>query len=300
MRYPISLLILPAVVLAACAPIDPGVPGSSAVTHPKVDGTVFTIVFENENENDVIVPSNPNFYALAQSEGTAAAYISSTHPSLPNYIMMTSGATNGITNDNDPGDNTPIAGHANVADQLDAAGIPWRGYMESMGDPCGMVSTDLYAAHHDPFVYYATMSSDAARCDQHIVDYDANFDHDLASGAYRYMWVTPNMCDDMHNCSSSDADAWLGTIIPKIQASDAYKKGGAIFILFDEGYLRFAGGGADLPTIVASPNLVSPGYVAETTFDHRSYLATVEDIFGMPRLSTTVDAVPMSEFFLSR
>jgi hypothetical protein len=138
---------------------------------------------------------------------------------------------------------------------------------------------------------------DKTMCNDHVVDLAQNFATDLQSGDYRYMWITPNMCNDMHDCPMETGDQWLRTIVGQIQQSPGYKNGGAIFILFDEGSVRILGAGADLPTMIVSPKLVSPGYRSQTRFDHRSYVATIEDIFGMPRLPSTVDAVPMSEFF---
>ncbi|HEY2366173.1 MAG TPA: hypothetical protein VGH87_07305, partial [Polyangiaceae bacterium] len=60
-------------------------------TNPDVTGTVFTIVFENEAATDVFGSDAPFFTQLSKTYGLATAYTSSTHPSLPNYIMMTSG-----------------------------------------------------------------------------------------------------------------------------------------------------------------------------------------------------------------
>ncbi len=285
-------------ILAGCSgPTNVGTQGVSTVSNPNVTGTVFTIIFENEAADTVLTPTNPNFWKLSHENGTATSYVSTTHPSLPNYIMLTSGSTNGVITDGDPKANVVVGGNANLADQLDAAKIPWRAYMEDMGTSCNFDSTGNYSAHHDPFLYYQSMTSDPQRCSDHVVDFAQSFQSDLDSGAYKYMWISPNMCNDMHNCSGPVADAWLGETVAKITASKAYQNGGAIFILFDEGSLRFLGAAADLATIVMSPKLVSPGFVSSTFYDHRSYLATIEDIFGMPRLPTTVDATPMSAFF---
>src|SRR6185369_3143498 len=153
----------------ALNPSNPGVPGASTNTHPDVQGTVFTIVFENHEQGEVLKPDVPTFYALSEKYGNADAYISDTHPSLPNYIIMTAGDARGVSNDNDPLDNTKIDGQDNLADQLDSAGVEWRAYMESMGEPCNMLSNTLYSAHHNPFLYYTSMTSDKARCQDKIV-----------------------------------------------------------------------------------------------------------------------------------
>ncbi len=273
--------------------------GLTQNAQPDLKGTVFTILFENEAATDVF-PNAPFFKQLAAQYGQATNYVSSTHPSLPNYIMLTSGSTNGIINDNDPVSSVPVATHENLMYQLDQKGISWRAYMESMGTPCKMESSGDYCAHHDPFLYYndVTKNADPNYCTDHVVDYDQNFDADFASpNPPRFAWITPNMCNDMHNCPAATVDAWLKTTITKIQATDAYKSGGAIFILFDEGAQRFLGVTAQLATIVVSENLAQPGVPIDTAFDHRSYVATIEDIFGLKRISTTQTTTSMDELF---
>jgi len=296
-----SPLLATPLLLLACAPLRPGVAGSAAVTHPAIDGTVFTIVFENENADDILIPSNPTFYELAHTHGRADAYVSYDHPSLTNYLVMTSGSTHGLRSSEDPIANAvQIRTGEHLANQLDDAGIPWRAYMESMETPCRLDSTELYGANHNPFVYYADLREDRERCEERVVDFDAHFDADLRSNAYRYMFVTPNMCNDMHDCPAVVGDTWLRGVLDRIMASEGYRAGGVIFIVFDEGYMRWGGAGANVASLVISPRLVAPHHTTDTRFDHRSYLATVQDIFGLPRLSTTENAVPMGEFFVQR
>jgi phosphatidylinositol-3-phosphatase len=292
--------LLTVVLFVGCAAPNQGVPGDPAVTQPLVEGTVFTIVFENENADDVLVPTLPNFYRLSQTYGRADAYLTNYHPSLANYIILTSGSSHGVTTSDPPASNVVIEGDDNLADQLDTAGIPWRAYMETMGEPCNERTEYPYVANHNPFVYYTSMTDDQERCRERVVDFDEHFAEDLASGQYRYMWITPNNCSNMHDCPASTADEYLGRLVEQIMASEAYQNGGVIFVLFDEGHLRIGRAEANLATIVISPNLVSQPYVTSTRFDHRSYLATVEDIFGLPRLPTTEGAAPMSEFLRSR
>ena len=290
-------LTVAASLAVSCASANTGTAGSPLVSHPDVPGTVFTIVFENEDAANVISPANPYINQLAHQYGLPVAYTSSVHPSLPNYILMTSGTQNGVTTDADPSYNVTIPGTANLADQLDAAGVPWRAYMEGMGSPCSTQSAGDYSAHHDPFLYYWDMRMNPDRCAKEIVDFDASFEADLAANTYRYMWITPNDCNDMHNCPTQAGDAWLAKWIPTIMSSPGYKNGGAIFILTDEGNTRYLGATADLPIVVVSPNLATTPYTTSTGFNHASYLATVEDIFGMPRLASTQNATSMDEFF---
>jgi phosphatidylinositol-3-phosphatase len=278
---------------------NPGVPGKPDVTRPAIDGTVFTIVFENKEQSQILKPEVQTFWDLAQKYGTADAYITDLHPSLVNYMVMTSGSTQGIENSDPPAKNETNDPN-NLAEQLDAAGIPWRAYMEDMGEPCRLTSVDKYVVNHNPFVYYTTLTDDEERCKERVVDLDEHLDEDLAAGDRRFMFIVPNQCNNMHDCEPEVGDAWLKKTVDKILASPGYKNGGALFILFDEGSVRILGAEANLATIVVSEQLVEPGYSTDTRFDHRSYLATVQDIFELPRFATTKDATPMGEFFKSR
>jgi hypothetical protein len=119
------------------------------------------------------------------------------------------------------------------------------------------------------------------------------------------MWITPDLIDDGHNPSSSpvtglkQSDAWAATEIPKILASDAYKNGGTIFLTWDEAEGHNGDDKEQIPMIVISSRLKSAGYKSATLYSHKSYLATVEDMLGLPRLATVTNEPAMTEFFKS-
>src|SRR4030095_12530765 len=112
MRHTLARIAVAVATTACSSVINPGVEGSAAIQQPDVTGTVFTIVFENEDQENIL-PTLPFFTSLATQYGQAAAYISTTHPSLPNYIQMTSGSTYGITSNNDPRYNVQVGGTNN-------------------------------------------------------------------------------------------------------------------------------------------------------------------------------------------
>jgi hypothetical protein len=80
-------------------------------------------------------------------------------------------------------------------------------------------------------------------------------------------------------------------MLPRLMNSPGYRRGGAIFILFDETEVR----DVTIPALIVS-NLVRRG-VDMTLYDHASYLATVEDLLGLPRLPSTQHAVSMAGLF---
>ena len=130
----------------------------------------------------------------------------------------------------------------------------------------------------------------------------ANFATDLAAGTYRYMWITPNLIHDGHDPSTDPVaalvacDQWLATEVPKILASDAYQHGAILFITWDEAEGRNGDSLDQIPMIVMAKNMAHPGSQVATAFTHSSYLATVEDLFNLPRLATvtaTANLMPM-------
>jgi phosphatidylinositol-3-phosphatase len=263
--------------LLACSPAV-GAAGSP-VKH------VFVIVLENESVGTTFGPGSPAPY-LAGTLVSAGAYIPHYygigHASLDNYIAMISGqAPNPTTQGDCPTFSDFVATGPTTADgqafgtgcvyptavqtlpdQLDAAGMTWRGYMESMGaDPtresatCGHPAvgspdntqletpTDQYATRHDPFVYFHSIIDNPARCAAGVVPL-TQLAGDLSTYATtpNLSFITPDLCNDGHDASCMNggpgglvaADAFLRTVVPEIEASPAYRQDGLLAIVFDE------------------------------------------------------------------
>src|SRR5438128_3483521 len=188
---------------------------------------VFVIVMENEESNSIIGnASAPYINGLAKSHGLAASYFAISHPSLPNYLTLTAGSTFGIASDC----TGCYVGATNIADQVQASGRSWKAYMESMPSSCFIGDAYPYMQKHDPFIYYNDIRTNAARCSSHVVPF-TQLSSDLAAGtAPNFAWITPNMCNDMHDCSIATGTAWVGGVVPSIFASSAFHNGGERFI----------------------------------------------------------------------
>jgi acid phosphatase len=111
------------------------------------------------------------------------------------------------------------------------------------------------------------------------------------------VFITPNLDHDMHDGSIAEGDAWLAREVPKLLASDAFRRGGVIFLLWDEG------GGTpaadDPPFLVISPNARS-GFVSQANYDTSSYVKTVQAVLGLDALPCGVagETVPtMDDLF---
>jgi phospholipase C len=235
---------------------------------------------------------------------------SGSHPSLPNYLYLESGATQNNSSGFLEYDPTPVVSFGtfpvqanNLGNQLTTAGIRWRSYQESMGTACTLASSGQFTCRHDPFLYFDDIQNGASSlCATTNVDY-SQFAADLAAGTYRYMWITPNLLDDGHDPQNDpvtglkQSDTWLSTEVPKILASAAFQNGGVIFLTWDEAEGRNGDSPDKVPMIVITPLLTTPGYTSSVAYTHASYLATVETIFGLPKLGAAASANVMTEFF---
>lgn len=264
---------------------------------------VFVIVLENK-EYDAVVGSAkmPYFNSLAKQYGLATNYYGIAHPSLPNYLALTGGSTFGITSDC----NDCFVKGPSVVDQIEASGRSWKAYIESMPAPCFVGdAAPLYRQKHNPFIYYDSVRNDPARC-ANVVPL-TQLSADLAAHALpSYVWITPNMCSDGHDCGTAESDKWLSTWVPQLLAAPEWQDGGALFVTFDEGNSKklapesccVEGNGGHVATLVISP-LGKPGYQSPVAYDHYSLLRTIEDAWGMPELggARCPCAPAMADFF---
>ena len=157
-----------------------------------------------------------------------------------------------------------------LGNQLSAAGRSWAAYLQDMGnDPgrdhtvatargpaCGHPATwavdhtqkaekgDQYAARHDGFTFFSSVTASQAFCAAHILSFRP-LPGDLARAAATpaFSFIAPDLCNDGHDapCVTGapgglvQADAFLSQWVPAIMAAPAYRDGGLIVITFDEG-----------------------------------------------------------------
>src|SRR5438874_2330453 len=261
---------------------------------------VFEIVMENHEYGSVIGrPDAPYVNKLAASYGLATNYFAASHPSLPNYLALTAGSTFGIASDC----TTCYVNATNIADQVESSGRSWKAYMEDMPTSCYMgASTGNYAMKHNPFLYYTDIRNNAARCAAHVVPF-TQFSADMSSGQVpSLVWITPNMCNDMHDCAVSTGDTWLRSVVPMITGSAAFRNGGVLFITFDEGSSNAGccgdSWGGHVATLVISPRAI-PGFRSGVAENHYGLLRTVEDALRLGHLNAASwsSNVSMREYF---
>src|SRR3954453_4330802 len=217
----IRLLVLLCVLAAS---LISGVASANAALPPIKH--VWIVVLENKSYDSTFGSSAGSQYlatTLRRQGELLTQYYGTGHSSLDNYISMISGqpptaetkADCGTFSDftYDAGPPLPPDGVAHghgcvyptevktIADQLEAAGLTWRGYMEDMGisspgraphTTCdhptvggpdnteGAAANDQYATKHDPFVYFHSIIDRQAACDANVVDL-SNLQADLGS-----------------------------------------------------------------------------------------------------------------------
>ena len=142
---------------------------------------------------DQVSGHSPFLNALAHRCGLAAAYHAVAHPSLPNYLALTSGSTQGLVGqDCSPGSGCQSGGPSIFSQ------TPWRAYAESMTGRCALTNSGDYAARHNPAVYYTRVKGECATADVPLTELPG----DLRSGRLSpYTFIAPNLCSDEHNCA---------------------------------------------------------------------------------------------------
>jgi phosphatidylinositol-3-phosphatase len=285
----VALLLTGAVAAAVAASGASGRVGPSSArpcgllrTPPRVYRHVVWIVMENRSYERVVGSTDaPYLSSLARSCGLATNFSAEAHPSLPNYIAMTSGSTQGITDDGGPSSH-PL-GAPSIFSQL---GTGWRVLAEGMPQNCAASSSGRYAVKHNPAVYYTAVQQACSRQDVplgRIPDVSA-----------RFTLIVPDRCHDMHDCSTSQGDTWLSTFLPTVLDSAAYRSGStAVFVTWDEGKKK----DNHIATYVLSP-YTPRGLRSAAAFDHYSLLRTTEELLGISgRLGAAATAASMRPAF---
>ena len=262
--------VLGALVLGACEGVGGGHVDSGVARH------VFLIVMENHSPQEAL--AGPFTASLATKYGVANNYRAITHPSVPNYLALTSGSTWGVTDDS-----YHSLPKQDLGTQLTSAGVTWRAYMEGLGDGGCLNSPVPYDPGHNPFAFYG------GACPPNVVPFTA-LAGDLAGNTPRFSWITPDRCHDTHECPVVTGDDWLKQTVGQITQSSAWKHSGVLFVTWDE---DDGSASNQVLTLVLTPSL---GHRASSSsYDHYSLLATIEDILHVGRLGKAARARPMND-----
>jgi len=269
---------------------NPALVASSNAPH------IMIVMMENQGYNQVIGSSvMPYTNALARAYGLATKSYSEAHPSLPNYLAITSGSNQGVTGD-EPPSSSGVFSVPTLASQLSAAGYSAKAYAESLpSDPTN--SSGLYDVYHDPWQYYASADTIPVSNSSSLV---GNLN---SSSPPDFVWYTPNLTDDGHTgvpvdteaAELADADSFLSTFIPSVQSTKWYQSGGQIIIEWDEGLDSDTSGingasGGHVATIVVSGALAASPVRDASPVDTSGIVRSIEDQYGLPYLADAADA----------
>jgi hypothetical protein len=155
-------------------------------------------------------------------------------------------------------------------------------YAEDMPAPCTGENAGKYAVKHNPFMYFPGVTGNKASCAAHVVPFtQLREDLKSASGLPSYVFISPNLCNDMHDCPVATGDAWLSQQVPNILASPAFtSQNSLLVIVWDEGDDQ----NNKVSTIFAGP-AAKKAHKSNAAFDHYSLLHTIEYAWGLAPLT---------------
>ncbi|MBC5823279.1 MAG: acid phosphatase [Candidatus Eremiobacteraeota bacterium] len=204
------------------------------------------------------------------------------HPSLPNYLALFSGSTQGMTSDACPVTFPSLS----LADDLLDSGYGFRAYAQNLpfaGDTICRASAGLYTRNHVPSIMFSDISK------MRTMPY-TQMAVDLANDRYPALaFISPNLCDDMHNCPIGTADAWLALNLAPIIRYDAANNG-LLILTYDESLDSDPAN--HIATILVGPMVKNVR--SSQNINHYNVLRTIEQMAGVAYLGRSSQATAIS------
>lgn len=261
----------------------PSPPPSTAAssTRQSAPGVPKIVVVFMENQNYANIEGNsccPYETGLAGRGLLLSNFYGVTYPSRPNYLAFAGGSTFGQSGNDNP---LPVISADNLFQQLSTAGISWAAWAEDY--PGGRGNCSLtptapnYAMRHVAPLLFADVAN-SSLCD----NVSATEPQTLPS----FLWVTPNMCNDDHDCDPATGDQWLAAHVPAWLS-----QGAEVFITYDTGNPDHTHGGGHVFAVVAGQGIAHR--VDGTLMNHYSALAGIERAFHLPLLGSAATAAPV-------
>jgi len=222
---------------------------------------IFVLILENRSDAEAL-KYMPYVTSLANSYTTATQSYSPAHGSFLAYLEMGAGAApkNGqaLNPPNPPCDGDGCFdsnkgmtayiqnGSDNIVKEVEAKGLTWRGYFQSMpsiGFMSQYSADGLYVARHNVFPFLPDIVKSKTEQANMVPWGDTTLKTDLAAKDFpNYTWLIPDLTHDGHNPGNdtqtalTNSDNYLKVQLPILLASSYFQKGGdgVLFILFDE------------------------------------------------------------------
>jgi hypothetical protein len=210
---------------------------ASSTSHPAIKHIV---VFSNENKtwSDVggtQFQSMPYLNSLAKKCRTYANWTETdtTQNSASQYmgattgIKQASGTSNNVLSDCTPNATSCRSLTDNIFRQVRASGGTARSYVEGATTGCSAAGN---AAKHVPAMYMFG-GNDQSFCNAEVRPFSEFNPNSLAT----FSFITPTLCNDMHDCGLSSGDNWLKAHLQPVLDSAEYKSGTVLVeVWFDE------------------------------------------------------------------
>jgi phosphatidylinositol-3-phosphatase len=284
----------PASRSAAGSPCGQGIAAPARYDH------IYLIVFENLSYASYLSDNLPYIHSVAAKCGLATNYSAIAHPSLPNYLAMTSGGTQGfVGKDSSPGNPGSLAA-GNIFNEVKLSGRQWRSYSESMPSNCYHADDPpapnaYYTVHHEPAVYYADIAADCNNWDvPQGTTISGAMISDINSGNLpAFAFVGPNDDGGCSTCGGhvdpQKLDGYLHEWLPHIFATRSYRAGKtAIFITWDE---SDSTSNNHVAMIAVAPSIPA-GTRSSVAFNHYSMLRSIEEMLGISNLLGSATTAP--------
>jgi phospholipase C len=239
---------------------------------------VVLIVEENHSYSASYGSAMPYLTSLATKYGLETNEKAITHPSLPNYIALTSGSTGGFTGT----DCSPSTSCQDTGSSIFSQTTSWRVLAESMPSNCYTRDANPYAVRHTAAPYYTKI---ATVCKTQDIPYSKSNTPNISS---KFTFIAPNLISDAHDGTLAQADAWLKTVVPKILATSQYQSSNTLLeITFDEG----SGTNQTVETVFVNPQVLAKKITLSAT--HYSLLRLNEELLGFPLLGGASSATDL-------
>jgi hypothetical protein len=296
MRALRASLAIPAVALAVSAgctggrtappsqpptsePLAPTTRTAPETRPPAAPKRIVVVFMENEFAGHIVgEPCCPYETLLARRGVDFTHYYGVAYPSRPNYLAFAGGSTFGQAGNDNP---LPTVRADNLFHQLSADGIPWKAWAESYPGGSGRcylgAAAPEYAMRHVAPLMFTDVAS--TRLCANVVPHKP-------ARLPRFLWVTPNMCNDDHDCPPEVGDRWLRAHVPGWLG-----QGAEVFVTFDTGNPDTSHGGGRVYAVLIGR---ARGHRLDTAvLTHYGALAGIERAFHLPLLGAARGARPV-------
>jgi hypothetical protein len=244
---------------------------------------IVVVMEENHSFSDIIGNTSqaPYFNKLASEGAELTSSYAVTHPSEPNYMALFAGSTFGLSSDACP---TNEGTTANLGSELLAAGDTFKGYSEGLPKTGSTSCTSgEYARKHSPWINFSNVpTSDSLP----FTSFPTNY-----ASLPNLSFVIPNLDDDMHDGTISQADTWLNKNL-SAYATWAQSNNSVLIVTWDEDdYTE----NNQVPTIIVGQP-VKPGTYSENV-NHYNLLATLEQIYGLNPVGNSSGAAAITDIW---